>query len=228
MADNIAVTPGSGSIVAADELTYSGDTAKVQVVKLVTVSGAEGSKTATDVPFNANGQATMANSTPVAIASNQSAIPITDNSGSLTVDAPVGTPVFVRLSDGSSAITTLPVSLAALPSASLGSKAPAASLSTIGSGLEYEAVAASATDQVLGATGGTGDYLSHIVIQPATTGAGTVTVKDNTTVIFTFTTGTLADLRPITIPFGAFSASGAWKVTTGANVAVLAFGDFAA
>lgn len=44
------------------------------------------------------------------------AVPVTDNSSSLTVDAPVGTPVFVRLSDGSSAITTLPVSLASVPS----------------------------------------------------------------------------------------------------------------
>lgn len=35
--------------------------------------------------------------------------PVTDSGGSLTVDAPVGTPVFVRLSDGSSAIATLPV-----------------------------------------------------------------------------------------------------------------------
>jgi hypothetical protein len=38
------------------------------------------------------------------------AFPVTDNAGSLTVDAPVGTPVFVRLSDGTSPITTLPVS----------------------------------------------------------------------------------------------------------------------
>jgi hypothetical protein len=37
--------------------------------------------------------------------------PVTDNGGSLTIDAPVGTPAFVRLSDGASAITTLPVSL---------------------------------------------------------------------------------------------------------------------
>jgi len=43
-------------------------------------------------------------------------IQVGDNSGSLTVDAPVGTPVFVRLSDGSSAIATLPVSLASVPS----------------------------------------------------------------------------------------------------------------
>lgn len=62
------------------------------------------------------GQTTMSASLPVTLASNQSALPITDNSGSLTVDAPVGTPVFVRLSDGSAAIATLPVSLASVPS----------------------------------------------------------------------------------------------------------------
>lgn len=38
---------------------------------------------------------------------------INDSGNSITVDAPVGTPVFVRLSDGASAITTLPVSIAA-------------------------------------------------------------------------------------------------------------------
>lgn len=41
---------------------------------------------------------------------------VNDSGNSLTVDAPVGTPVFVRLSDGSAAITTLPVSLASVPS----------------------------------------------------------------------------------------------------------------
>jgi hypothetical protein len=42
--------------------------------------------------------------------------PVTDAGSSLTVDAPVATPVFVRLSDGSAAITTLPVSLTSVPS----------------------------------------------------------------------------------------------------------------
>ncbi len=70
------------------------------------------------------GQQAMAGSTPVVIASNQSALkidgsavtqpisgtitanagtgpfPVSDNAGSLTVDAPVGTPVAARLSDG--------------------------------------------------------------------------------------------------------------------------------
>jgi hypothetical protein len=40
-------------------------------------------------PNNANGQATMANSSPVVIASDQSAVPISDNSGSITVDGSV-------------------------------------------------------------------------------------------------------------------------------------------
>jgi hypothetical protein len=49
---------------------------------------------------------------PVSIAA---VVPVSDNAGSLTVDAPVGTPVFVRLSDGAAAIATLPVSAASLP-----------------------------------------------------------------------------------------------------------------
>jgi hypothetical protein len=72
------------------------------------------------------GQTTMAASMSVAIASNQSAVPISDNSGTITVDAPVATPVFVRLSDGSAAVT--PLVGAQLPS-SLGIKTAANSLS---------------------------------------------------------------------------------------------------
>lgn len=45
----------------------------------------------------------------VTIATNQTVIPVSDNSGSLTVDAPVATPVFVRLSSGTAAVDTIPV-----------------------------------------------------------------------------------------------------------------------
>jgi hypothetical protein len=114
---------------------------------------------------------------------------------------------------------------AALP-ASPGAKAAGSSLSVTQAGLEYEAVPASSTDIALGATGAAGDFLSHIIIQPATTAAATCTVKDGTTVIYTFTGGTLGDLRPIIVPFNLFSTSGAWKITTGTNVAILGIGDF--
>lgn len=43
--------------------------------------------------------------------SSANPLPIADNGGSVTVDAPVGSPAFVRLSDGTSPIATLPVSL---------------------------------------------------------------------------------------------------------------------
>ena len=83
----------------------------------------------------------------------------------------------------------------------------------------YNTIAASQTTQALtgGSGGATGDYLSHCVILPTTTAAGTVIIYDNSTAIFTFTTGTLSNLVPFTIPVGAVSVSGAWKVTTGAN-----------
>jgi hypothetical protein len=125
---------------------------------------------------------------------------------------------FIGLVTGSDGGTATPVSAA--------NPLPVSPAGVPSSGGKYETVAASQTDQVLGATGAAGDYLSHIVIQPATTGAGTVTVKDGTTVIFTFTAGTLADLSPKTVPFGLFSVNGAWKVTTGANVAVIGCGNF--
>lgn len=93
--------------------------------------------------------------------------------------------------------------------------------------IKYETVAASQTDQVLGATGSLGDILEHLIIVPGTTGAGTVSIKDGGgSAINVFVTGTLADLKPIIVPIGAKSTSGAWKVTTGANVTVIAVGQF--
>jgi hypothetical protein len=89
--------------------------------------------------------------------------------------------------------------------------------------MSYKTVAAGATDQVIGRK--VGDFLSHIVIQPTTTAAGTVVVKDNSTTIFTFTAGTLADLSPRTVAFG-ISTFGSITITTGTNVAVLAVGSF--
>ena len=43
------------------------------------------------------------------------AVPVTDNAGSLTVDAPIGTPVFARLSDGAAALIGQKAMAASLP-----------------------------------------------------------------------------------------------------------------
>ena len=53
MADNFPLTPGSGRNAATDEVTYSGDTSDVQLVRIVQVTGAEGSKTPVNLPGDA-------------------------------------------------------------------------------------------------------------------------------------------------------------------------------
>lgn len=91
----------------------------------------------------------------------------------------------------------------------------------------YETVAASQTEQILGAAGSAGDYLRGLLIVPATTGAGSVSIKDGTgTAITVFVSGTLADLRPFFLDLWMRSNAGAWKVTTGGNVSVVAVGNF--
>lgn len=96
----------------------------------------------------------------------------------------------------------------------------------------YETVAASQTGQALGATGGSGDYLSHCVVYPGTTSPGVVTVFDSTSsatnnvIVFTGGSTSVSNLVPFAIPVGAFSLNGAWKVTTGANVIVTCYGKF--
>lgn len=68
-------------------------------------------------PLSTTGTGTEATALRVTIATDSTGVlSVDDNNSSITVDAPVGTPAFVRLSDGASAITTLPVSLASVPS----------------------------------------------------------------------------------------------------------------
>lgn len=76
MADNVAITAGSGVTVASDEVTINAILAQVQRIKVVL--GTDGNYQA-DL---ANGQATMANSLPVTIASDQSAV-LTDHAATV-------------------------------------------------------------------------------------------------------------------------------------------------
>jgi hypothetical protein len=92
----------------------------------------------------------------------------------------------------------------------------------------YNTVAVSQTAQALtgGSGGATGDYLSHCVLSPNNTTAGSVIIYDNSTAIFTMPSATLSNLVPFTIPFGAKSVSGAFKVTTPSTYTVLCVGAF--
>lgn len=77
MADNVAITPGSGAKAASREVTYSGETAQAQVVGLVTFAGADDAKTVADV--NADN--------PLPVRLDQGAAGAISNGGSLQVDA---------------------------------------------------------------------------------------------------------------------------------------------
>lgn len=94
---------------------------------------------------------------------------------------------------------------------------------------KYEAVAASATNQTLGATGGAADYLEAVLIVPATTSPGAVAIKDGSNgaiTIFTGGSSSTSDLAPIYVPLAMISTSGAWQVTTGINVSAIGIGNF--
>lgn len=90
----------------------------------------------------------------------------------------------------------------------------------------YETVAASQTTQVLGGSGGVGDYLHRVVITVGTAAASVVTLFDGSTSI---------PLMVATTPIGTYSVeinaaalTGPWKITTGAGATVIAVGIFAA
>jgi hypothetical protein len=91
---------------------------------------------------------------------------------------------------------------------------------------DYETVAASQTGQVLGPTGAVGDYIEGVLVTPALAAAGVVTLLDGATSIPLFVGDTLDDLKPFYLKLGMRSVSGAWSITTGASVSVIAMGDF--
>lgn len=197
-------TSGTGTISTLDNLIGTAGTASAQVLTVqgiasgtaqpisistgantAVVKAASTAPVATDPSLvvslspnsvNANGQATMANSAPVVIASNQTNLPVINGAS------------------------------------------------------KYNTVAASQSTQALtgGGGGATGDYLAGVLVIPATTSPGVVSVIDNATTIVAFPGGasSVSNLVPFYLPLGAVSSSGAWKITTGANVSCVAVGKF--
>lgn len=91
-------------------------------------------------------------------------------------------------------------------------------------GEQYETVAASQTAQVLGTTGSVGDFIGRLIITVGTAATSTVTLLDNATSIPIMAANTA--IGTYVVELGIRSVSGAWKVTTGAGVTVIAVGTF--
>jgi hypothetical protein len=215
MADNVAITPGTGATIAADEVSA----ALHQRVKLSL--GADGS--ATDALGGAG--AVAAGVQRVTLASDDPGV------ASLSVmdDWDESDRCKVNIIAGQAGV--------AAGSGTNGATVPRVTIATddqtashINNALvgEYETVAASQTAQVLGATGGTGDWIAGVLVIPATTSPGNVLLLDNATSITIFTGGasSVSNLVPFMIPLGMKSVSGAWKLTTGANVSCIGIGNF--
>lgn len=118
-----AVTVTSGAMTETNSGTIATNTGTA-ATNTSTIAGAVNSGAMVVKGGGAAGTAASAVVTVQGIAA-MTPVQIGDNSGSLTVDAPVATPVFVRLSDGASAVA--PATSAQLP-ASLGQAARASSL----------------------------------------------------------------------------------------------------
>lgn len=94
-------------------------------------------------------------------------------------------------------------------------------------GMEYETVAASQTDQALGATGAAGDYLDHLVITVNTALTAAVSIKDGAgSSIGVMPNSPGGGVGVYVVKVEAASTGGAWKVTTGAGSTVIAVGRF--
>jgi hypothetical protein len=100
---------------------------------------------------------------------------------------------------------------------------------TVSGGDEYEAIAASQTDVVLGTTtGATGDYLEGILCIVATAATSQVMIGDGATpAIVILPNAVGAGVGSYYVPLGLKSKVGSWRVTTAAGVSVIATGDFA-
>ncbi len=83
---------------------------------------------------------------------------------------------------------------------------------------DYETVAASQTAQALGATGAVGDYLARILIAEST---GTITILDGAITVLVIPAAALGVWE-----IGLKSVSAAWNITTAANTACTAVGQF--
>lgn len=214
MADNVAFTPGTGATGATDDI------GGVHYPRVKISLGADGAAVDAIAGAGAVGtgvqRVTLASDDPAVVALQ--VMDDWDESDRAKVNPIVGQ-AGVAAGSGASGATTQRMILA--------TDDPVAKALTG----NYETVAASQTDQTLGTTGATGDFLAGVLIVPGTTSPGAVSIKDgagSAITIFTGGASSVSNLVPFMVPLGMYSTGGAWKVTTGANVTCIGIGRFTA
>ena len=95
------------------------------------------------------------------------------------------------------------------------------------SGLDYQEVAASQTDKVLGSKGAIGDVVQRLVITVATAATGAVDLQDGAGTAFSILPNSPGGgVGVYVVELGIASRAGAWSLTTGAGSTVVAIGFF--
>lgn len=230
MADNVAITAGAGTTVAADDI----GSVFYQRVKLSL--GADG--TAVDAVAGAGAVGTGVQR--ITLASDDPAVALLGTIDADTGNAVTALQIMDDWDESDRAKVNIIVGQAGVAggSGTNGATVQRVTIATddqtasrINDALvgDYETVAASQTDQALGATGGSGDYLAGLLVVPATTSPGAVSIKDgagSAITVFTGGSSSVSNLVPFFVPLGIKSSSGAWSVTTGANVSAVASGNF--
>lgn len=200
----VTLATDSTGVLSVDD---NGSSLTVDGTVAATQSGTWNIATVTTVTGVTNVVHVDDNASSLSIDDGGNVISVDDGSGSLTVDAPVGTPVFVRLSDGASAITTLPVSVATVPSHAV-TNAGTFAVQVDGSAL----TSLQLLDDVVSTTG-----------SAITTKGYAVSGTDGTNarVLKTDTSGELqVDVLSVTLPTGGTPTSGTTSITTTASIQV--------
>jgi hypothetical protein len=125
--------------------------------------------------------------------------------------------------------TTKKIGVVAIDATQLGTLI-AGGVPVVSGGYEYETVAVSQSDQILGATGAVGDYLESLLCVVATAATSQVQIKDgNGSLITVLPNNVGAGVGTYPIPIGLTCVNATtpgWKITTAAGVTVLASGNF--
>lgn len=93
---------------------------------------------------------------------------------------------------------------------------------------DYETVAASQTDQILGPNGAVGNVLERLIITVGTAATGTVDLQDGDGTAFAITAAN-TPIGVYIVEIGARcrnATTPGWKVTTGAGATVVGVGRF--
>jgi len=218
MADNINVDPGTG-VGAVPVATDDVSGVQYQVIKMAT----GGNGVATPVSTTAPIPTELRTSAGVAATYGAGAV----DSGTLRVSMAGQTPLGRAAAGASDAVVLSNEDFALIQTPidnSLGANR------TIAGGSEYQYVAASQTDTLLGSTGVAGDYLETLICVVSTAATSQVQIKDGNgtaRIVLPNAVGGGIGTYPISLGIKCTAATTpGWRITTAAGVAVLATGNF--